>query len=129
MIRALAALFGGGLGEQLRRAYEARLAAQNDAQRLELDGQIARIEAAHEMARVANADRWSATSLGRWFIVVPFGVWWASVFAVSILNPLFGLTLSIDDIPPRFWDLALVLVPAIVIADAGALTARRFRKS
>jgi hypothetical protein len=61
-------------------------------------------------------------------IVVPFGVWWAAVFAVSIVNPLFGLELSIDDIPPRFWTAAQVLIRAIILGDAGALVARRIGK-
>jgi hypothetical protein len=34
----------------------------------------------------------------------------------------------IHDVPPRVWDAALVLVPAIVIGDAGALVARRWRR-
>lgn len=48
-------------------------------------------------------------------IVVPFGLWWSAVFAVSILNPLFGWTLVIDDIPPRFWEIAVILIPAIIL--------------
>jgi hypothetical protein len=129
VIGLVRALLGGGIGEQLRRAYEARLAAQNDAARLDLDGQIARMEAAQEMARIANADRWSATSLGRYLIVVPFGLWWAAIYLVQILNPWFGLSLVVVDVPPRIHDLAVILIPAIVIADAGALTARRLRKT
>lgn len=124
MIGLVRALLGGGLGDQLRRAYEARLAAQNDAARLDLDGQIARLEAAQEMARIANADRWSATSLGHYLIVVPFGLWWAAIFVDST----FDMPWVVLALPPAIHDMAVILVPAIVIADAGALTARHFRK-
>ena len=70
----------------------------------------------------------SLTEGGRLLIVVPFGVWWTAVFAVSILNPLFGWTLTIDDIPARFWDIATILIPAVILGDAGALVARRWKQ-
>lgn len=37
-------LLGGGIADQLRRAYEARLAAQNDAERIAAEIQIAQLE-------------------------------------------------------------------------------------
>lgn len=51
MIARLLALLGGGLADQLRRAYEARLAAENDADRVAADIEIARLN-----ARLARAD-------------------------------------------------------------------------
>lgn len=130
-MRWLVQLLGGGIirqfTEPLLEAHRQRLAAQTDAERLEAEQQIARLEAARDIALAEQADRWSATRLGRLLIIVPFGLWWASVFAVSILNPLLGLTLAIHDIPPRFWDSAAILIPAIILGDAGALAARRWR--
>ena len=113
MIRMLLGIFRGALNantgsllEQftapLLDAHRLRLAAQNDRERLAAEKQIASLEAARDIALAEQSDRWSATRLGRLLIVVPFGVWWTAVFAVSILNPLFGWTLTIDDIPPRF---------------------------
>lgn len=128
----IAKLIGGGIIGQftqpLLEAHRLRLAAQNDRERLDAEKQIARLEAARDIALAEQGDRWSATRLGRLLIVVPFGLWWTAVFAVSILNPLLGWSLSIDDIPPRFWDIAVILIPAIILGDAGALVARRMRR-
>ena len=132
MLALFLALFRGGLVKQftepLLRAHEAKLAAQNDEQRLEAEQTIAKIEAARDIAVIEAGDRMSATRIGRLLIVVPFGLWWSAVFGVSIANPIFGLGLTINDIPPRFWDAAMVLIPAILIADAGALVARKWTR-
>ena len=92
MIRLLGLLLGGGLSEQLRRAYEARLTAQNDAARLTAERDVERISAAIEMARIAAADRWGATSLGRYLIMLPYGLWWAALRgrAVARLQPIIS---------------------------------------
>lgn len=132
MLRAILDWLGGGVIKQftgpLLDAYKARLEAQNDQQRLDADLTISRIEASRDIA-VAEAGRaWSATSVGRWLIVVPFGLWWSAIYLVQIVNPWFGLDLVVIDVPARIHDMALVLVPAIVIADAGAFAARRFGK-
>lgn len=123
-------LLGGGIVERftapLLEAHRLRLAAQNDRDRLAAEQQIASIETARDIALAEQSDRWSATRLGRLLIVVPFGIWWTAVFTVSILNPLFGWTLIVDDIPPRFWDIAIILIPAVILGDAGALVARRW---
>jgi len=125
-------LLTGGIVEKftepLLEAHRLRLAAQNDSERLTAEKQIASLEAARDIAVAEQSDRWSATRIGRLLIVVPFGVWWTAVFAVSILNPLFGWTLTIDDIPSRFWDIATVLIPAVILGDAGALVARRWSR-
>ena len=49
--------------------------------------------------------------------MVPYGLWWSAIFAVSIINPLFGLRLEIHDIPPDIKSMALVLIPAILLGD------------
>lgn len=128
MLKAILNWLGGGVISQftgpLLAAYQAKLDAQNSEQRIEAEKTITRIEAARDIA-VSEAGRaWSATSVGRWLIVVPFGLWWAAIYLVQIINPWFGLSLVVIDVPARIHDMALVLVPAIVIADAGALAAR-----
>lgn len=115
---------GGGIAGAMERAYTAKLNAANDAERIEADKDMARIEAAARMAEIAVADRWSATSLGRYLIVVPFGVWWAAIFLDSIIAAPWDVLA----IPPLIMEMAKILVPAIVIADAGALSARRLRR-
>lgn len=118
----------GGLTQQLRQAYQAKLDAQNDADRLAAEERIEKLSRAVDMARIANASFWSATNLGRILIVLPWGIWWAAIYAVSIINGLWGTSLIIHMVPERIHDMALVLVPAIVIADAGALTVKRFTR-
>lgn len=128
----LLSLLGAGLVERftgpLLEAYKAKLAAENGADRLEAEQTATRIEAARDIALAEAGRAWSATSVGRWLIVVPFGLWWAAIYLVQILNPWFGLSLVVIDVPPRIHDMALVLVPAIVLADAGAFAVRRLAR-
>ncbi len=124
-------LSGGIVGQftgPLLEAWKARLAAGTETERQEAEANLRRLEAARDLALAEMADRRSATRIGRLLIVVPFGLWWAAIFAVSVVNPLAGWGLVIHDLPPRVWDAAMVLVPAIVIADAGALALRRGRR-
>ncbi|MFD2646373.1 hypothetical protein ACFSX5_01035 [Devosia albogilva] len=128
MLRAILDWLGGGVLKQftgpLLEAYQAKLRAQNDTEKLDAELTIQRIETARDIAVVEAGRAWSATSVGRWLIVVPFGLWWCAIYLVQIINPWFGLELVVIDVPPRIHDMALVLVPAIVIADAGAFAAR-----
>lgn len=126
MIAALGRwLLGGGvsaIGGQLRAAYEAKLKAQNDAERIAAEQTIARLEASREIAVIEASDRWSATRIGRLLIVVPFGVWWTMIFVDSVIAAPWDVL----DLPPRVWSMAEILIPAILIADAGALVGRRW---
>lgn len=128
----LLSLLTGGVVERftgpLLDAYKAKLNAANDAERLAAEQTIEKIEAARDIAMAEAADRWSAVRVGRWLIVIPFGLWWAAIYLVQIVNPWFGLSLVVIDVPPRIHDMALVLIPAILIADAGALVGRYLRK-
>lgn len=132
MLSAILNWLGGGVLKQftgpLLAAYQAKLDATNSEQRIDAEQTIVRIEAARDIAVMEAGRAWSATSVGRWLIVVPFGLWWSAIYLVQIINPWFGLDLVVIDVPARIHDMALVLVPAIVIADAGAFAARRFGK-
>lgn len=110
--------------EPLLRAYEMKQTASTHAAKLEADLTIARIESSRDIAVIEAADRFSATRIGRLLIVVPFGLWWAAIYLVQIINPWFGLNLVVVDVPEKIHDMALILIPAIVIADSGALVAR-----
>jgi hypothetical protein len=132
MLQTILGFLGGGIVRQftgpLLAAYQAKLNAKNDTERLDAEMTITRIEAARDIAVMEAGRAWSATSVGRWLIVVPFGLWWSAIYLVQIINPWFGLELVVIDVPARIHDMALVLVPAIVIADAGAFAVRRFGK-
>jgi hypothetical protein len=57
MIRLLTSLFTGGIPDQLRRAYEAKLNAQNDADRLAAESTIRALEIARDN-KLATPDNW-----------------------------------------------------------------------
>jgi hypothetical protein len=128
----LASLLTGGLVEKftgpLERAWQAYIDASNNEKRLDAEKAIRSIEAARDIAVAEAADRFSAVRLGRWLIVVPFGLWWAACCLIQIINPWLGLNLVVIALPPSVEDMAKILVPAIVVGDAGALISRVIRK-
>jgi len=132
LVRGLLALFkaltGSGLVGALERAHERKLQAANDHDKLMADLDIERIGAALKMAEVRAADRWGASSLGAYLIVVPYGLWWTAIFIVQIVNPWFGMSLVVIDIPPRIHDMASWLIPAIIVGDVGKSFSRAIRR-
>lgn len=132
MLTAILNWLGGGVIKQftgpLLDAYKAKLAAQNDQQRLEAEQTIQRLETARDIAIADLQHRWSATLIGRWLIVVPWGLYWAYGCLIQIINPLFGLHLVLIALPPGWDQTAMVLVPAIVIGDASTFVASRVKR-
>lgn len=106
-------LFGGGIPKVLLQAYQAKLDAKNDEARLEAEQNIARIEAARAIAAAEAQSRWSATSIGRLLIVVPYGIWWTAVYTVST----FHIDFVVQAPPQDVNDMAKFLIPAILIAS------------
>lgn len=125
MIQAILGFLGGPIARQLRGAYSDRLSAQTTEAKLAADERIKVLEGAQQIARIEAADRWSATRIGRLLIVVPFGIWWSAIFIDSI----FSASWDVLALPPDIMDMAKILIPAILIADAGALVARRFGRT
>ncbi|HKL87613.1 MAG TPA: hypothetical protein VJ884_01320 [Salinibacter sp.] len=127
MFGFLLKLFGGGvlndLADQMRRAYEAKINATTADQKLAADLDMQRIEAAMRMAEVANDDRWSATSIGRYLIAIPFGTWYALIIADSI----FAFEWDVLALPPAVMELSLWLFPAIIVGDLGKSFFKRRR--
>jgi len=126
MIRMLLSwLTGGGvagLADQFRKTYELKLAADNNEQRMAADIELRRIEAIMHTASLANADLFSATSLGRYLIVLPFGMWWTATF----IDSTFSMPWNTLALPPAIQELAWWLVPVIVAGDVGrSFIARR----
>lgn len=132
MLAAILKFLGGGIVNQftgpLLDAYKAKLAAQNDTDKLSAEADIQRLTVARDIAVAESARRWSATGIGRLLIVLPFGLWWTAIFLVQIINPWFGLNLVVVAVPSNIMDMAKILIPAIVIGDAGAFISRRFGK-
>lgn len=134
MLGTILKWLGGGVVKQftdpLLAAYQLKLTAQNSTDKLEAERSIAGLEAARDIALAEASDRWSATRLGRWLIVVPFGVWWAAGCLIQVLNPwllqpAFGVTAVVVALPPSILEMAQILVPAIVLGDAAALFSRK----
>lgn len=123
MWRAILGVLGGPISREVRGALRDRLEAQNDAERIAADQKIASLRAAQEIASIEAADRWSATRIGRLLIVVPFGAWWAAI----MIDSTFSMSWDVLALPPAIMEMAKILIPAILIADAGALTVQRFR--
>jgi hypothetical protein len=119
----IAKLFTGGVVDAfaapLSRAWNDYLQAETNEKRIEADLRIKSIEASRDLALIEARDRWSATRVGRWLIVVPFGLHWAAIYAVNIINPWFGTSLVVVKVPDHIHSMALILVPAIVLADGG----------
>lgn len=132
LVRGIVAMFkaltGSGLVGALERAHERRLAAENDKDRQLAELDIERIGAALQMAQVRAQDRWGASSIGAYLIVVPYGLWWTAIFAVQVINPWFGLSLVVIDVPPRIHDMAQWLIPAIIVGDIGTAFTRTLRR-
>ena len=128
MLTAILNWLGGGVIKQvtdpLITAYQAKLNAQNDTERLAAERDIAALTAARDIALTESGRAWSATSVGRWLIVVPWGIHWAYGCLIQIVNPLTGWGLVLVALPPGWPETAQILIPAIVLADAGALAIR-----
>lgn len=125
MIAAILRFLGGGIIQdltgKLARAYEMKLAAENSIDRTSAELDIKRLENALAMARLANEDRWSATSLGRYFIVIPFGVWYSAI----MLDSTFSFSWDVLALPDRIMALSEWLFPVIVVGDVGKYIFRR----
>lgn len=121
MLGKILSFFSGSIARELRGAYQDRLAAQGEQAKLDADERLEVLSNAASIANIAASDPVSATRIGRLLIVVPFGIWWAAIFADSI----FSFSWDVLAVPPNIMEMAKILVPAIIIADAGALTLRR----
>ncbi|GLK71722.1 hypothetical protein KHC23_13105 [Ancylobacter dichloromethanicus] len=121
-----------GMVSRVLDTLDKRADAQTERERLqtEVTKEVIRAEVearkgARDIALAESADRWSATRIGRWLIVTPWGIHWALIYLVSIINPNLGTTFVVQAVPTAVNDMALVLIPAIIIGDAGALAVRK----
>lgn len=102
-------LTGGGIkaiGGELRAAYEAKLKAQTDQEKLAAEETIARLEAQQSIL-IAEQGRW-LTAWVRPMIAAPFVIYiWKLVVYDKILG--WGAT---DDLSPQLWQMMTVVVGA-----------------
>ncbi len=118
-------LSGGGLADTADRIVE-RLAALKDAKtevaKAEIERDIVQLQAIQALQAPSADKLFSPMMIGQYLIVIPYGLWWASIFLVSILNKNIGTAFIIDDIPPHIFAEAKWLIPAIII---GTILERR----
>jgi hypothetical protein len=102
MTGLLRLIFGGGLVEQLRLAYQARLAAGNDADKIAADAEIARLE-----RRLATSDN-RGLRLAVGIIAMAMALHLAAVVFVSAL-PFWGWTVHALPPPMDDWQGQIIL--------------------
>ena len=102
-------LTGGGIkaiGAELRGAYEARLRATNDHEKLQAEQNIARLEA-QQAVIIAEQGRW-LTAWVRPLIALPFVLYlWKLILWDKVLG--WGST---DDLSPNLWNMMTVIIGA-----------------
>lgn len=106
MIRLLTSLLGGGLADQLRRAYEAKLNAENDADRLIAESRIRALEIA-QANRLATTDNWGVR-LAIGLVAVALCGHVAAVVIASMF-PGLGWTVHALPAPMNDWQGTIIL--------------------
>lgn len=107
--RILSWLTGGGIaaiGKELNRAYDAKLKAKNNSERIEAEKQIAQLEA-RQAILIAEQGSW----MTRWIrpaFAAPFVIYDAKVIVWDKVLKL-GTT---DPISPEFWQLQMIVFGA-----------------
>lgn len=123
--------FGSGLGQitsALKDAYESKLKAQNDSQRIAADQAIATLEAQRAVL-VAEAASGGIQSWIRPLFALPFVVWtWVVVFVDPIgCKWLFGHTCSTDPLSSDMASLMTVVVGGYFIGRSAEKITRIIR--
>ena len=115
---------GGGIaaiGGELRAAYEAKLNAQTDQQKLAAEETIARLEAQQSIL-IAEQGRW-LTAWVRPMIALPFVLYlWKLIIWDKVLG--WGAT---DDLSPNLWNMMTVVVGAYFLTRPIETVLRRKR--
>jgi hypothetical protein len=101
-VKWLLQLLGGGIPDQLRRAYEAKLNAANDADRIAAEVQIARLEARQASHSIG----------GRWITMIQIGFALPFVLynaKLVIYDKMLGMGVT-DPLSPALYDLQSVII-------------------
>lgn len=102
-------LTGGGIaaiGKELNRAYQMKLDARNDSERIEADKLIAQLEA-RQAVLIAEQGSW----MTRWIrpgFAAPFVIY---DFKVLVWDKTLGWGVT-DDLSPEFWKLQMIVFGA-----------------
>jgi hypothetical protein len=107
----------GGIADQLRRAYEARLKAKNDSERISAEIDIARLEA--RQASHAIGGRWITLVQVAW--ALPFVAYNAKLI---IWDKMLGLGVT-DPLSPELYQLQAVIVGFFFVTTTVRAVVRR----
>lgn len=102
-------LTGGGIaaiGGELRQAYEAKLKAQTDAEKLAAEETIARLEA-QQAVLIAEQGRW-LTAWVRPAIAAPFVLY---IWKLIVWDKIMGQGAT-DNLSPELWQMMTVVIGA-----------------
>lgn len=88
--------------------------AETEQRRAEIEREIAQLKMIHDIQKPQSGRWWSPMQIGQYLIVIPFGLWWAAVFVVSMLNENTGWNLVVQNVPPHLFEMAQWLIPVIV---------------
>lgn len=74
-----------------------------------------------ETIRRLNA-AWSAMDMAKWLLVFPVAVWWFAIFAIQLLNPwflqpIFGVTAIVIDVPDDIWTEAKWIIAYVIAGE------------
>lgn len=108
----------GGFADTAERIAEKIVALRNAATEVEkaqIEREIVQLKAIHDLQKPSSSTWFSPMMIGQYLIVIPFGLWWAGVFLVSISNGSFGTTFIVQDVPPHLFEMAKWVIPAIVV--------------
>lgn len=90
--------------------------ADTEVEKAEIERDIIRLKAISDLQKPSSANFFSPMMLGQYLIVIPFGLWWASVCLVSVVRPIvLEGRWSVDDLPPHIFEMAWWLVPAVIV--------------
>lgn len=127
MIRAiiggLTRLLGGGLADQLRRAYEARLNATNDADRLAAESTIRSLEIARDN-RLATTDNPGV----RWAIGIVALAMCGHAAAVALVSAFPSLGWTVQAMPPVYAEMQQSIILSMFGLAGVGVVARLFRR-
>lgn len=117
MIRLLTSLFGGGIPDQLRRAYESKLKAKNDSERIAAEIDIARLEA--RQASHAIGGRWITLIQILW--ALPFVAYNAKLI---VWDKMLGWGVT-DPLSPELYQLQGIIVGFFFVTTTIRAVVRR----
>lgn len=124
MFKTLLSWLTGGVADRLLDAYRAKLEAASDAERIAAERRIMSLNAQRDLAVTEAGFFWSATRLGRLLFVLPLGFWYAS----GILDSVFLFDWNVAALPPQFWSIAEIIIPALFLSETVQIGVRHFRK-